>query len=366
MVGARSKRASPALVLALLLAAAAAAGCDEETAPQAPAATTAARTAPETEPPAVVVTTVEVPGESTFDRIPAIVTRLRPSIVTVIVETPTGSGEGSGVVWDEDGTIVTNNHVVEGATEVSVTLASGERLPAEVRATDPLTDLAVLAVERTGLPPATFSTTLPQVGELAIAMGSPLGFENSVTAGIVSAVHRSIPSGGQTPALVDLLQTDAPISPGNSGGALVGADGEVIGINVAYIPPEQQAVSIGFAIPSPTVVSVVRQLLETGHVEHAFLGVEPRDVTAEVARELGLPVSEGVLVFAVVPDSAAAKAGLEAGDVLVALDGEPLRTVEDLFGALRERAPGDVVRLTILRGGQELELAPILTDRPEQ
>jgi S1-C subfamily serine protease len=311
------------------------------------------------------VTTAEAVRESAFDRIPGIVRRLQPSIVTVVVETAEGRGEGSGVVWDEDGAIVTDNHVVANASSVQVVLASGTSLPARVRATDPLTDLAVITIERTGLPPATFSKTLPRVGELAIAMGNPLGFENSVTAGIVSGLHRSIPSGGLTPALIDLIQTDAPISPGNSGGALVNADGEVMGINVAYIPPEQSAVSIGFAIGSPTVISVVRQLLETGRVTHAFLGVEPRELTPEVAQELGLSVSEGVLVFSVVPGSAAEQAGLEAGDVLVAVDGKPVRLVEDLFAALREKNPGDRVELTVVREGARLRLSATVTDRPE-
>lgn len=126
------------------------------------------------------------------------------------------------------------------------------------KATDPLYDLAVVTVERHGLPAATFADALPRVGELAVAMGSPLGFTNTVTAGIVSALHRSIPSGGQAPSLVDLLQTDAAISPGNSGGALVNGEGKVMGINVAYIPPQAQPVSIGFAIPAPTVVDDVK------------------------------------------------------------------------------------------------------------
>lgn len=309
-------------------------------------------------------TTTGEGGTSSFDLIPTIVTQVQPSIVTVVVTTAEGGGEGSGVVWDKAGNIVTNNHVVEGATSVQVVLTSGERLPATVQAVDPLTDLAVVRVERTDLPPAVFAEELPQVGELAVAMGSPLGFENSVTAGIVSARHRSIPSGGQTPALVDLIQTDAAISPGNSGGALVNKEAKVMGINVAYIPPTSQAVSIGFAIPSPTVRSVVTQLLETGSVSHAYLGVEARELTAQMAQQLGLSASEGVVVFSVDSGSAAEQAGLQPGDVITAVNGMPLQSVEDLFAALRELEPGEEVKLSVDRHGEQLELTATLTDRP--
>ncbi len=304
--------------------------------------------------------------EATVGHIPGIVDAVAPSIVAVLVSGPQGQGEGSGVIWSEDGVVVTNDHVVSGAEEVVVALASGERLPATVEASDPTTDLAVLRVERDGLPPAEFSEELPDVGELAVAMGNPLGFENTVTAGIVSGLHRSIPSGGQTPALVDLIQTDAAISPGNSGGALVGADGAVMGINVAYIPPVQRAVAIGFAIPSPTVVDVVTQLLEEGEVSHAFLGVRPAPLTPQLAEEFGIDAEAGVVVLNVVESSGAEKAGLRPGDVLVSADGEPLRTVEDLFETLRDRDPGDRIELEVLRDGERQTIEVELTDRPEQ
>ena len=304
--------------------------------------------------------------EATVGDIPGIVDAVAPSIVAVLVSGAQGEGEGSGVVWSEDGVVVTNDHVVSGAQEVVVALASGERLLATVEASDPTTDLAVLRVERDGLPPAEFSGELPDVGELAIAMGNPLGFENTVTAGIVSGLHRSIPSGGQTPALVDLIQTDAAISPGNSGGALVGADGAVMGINVAYIPPAQRAVAIGFAIPSPTVVDVVTQLLEEGEVSHAFLGVRPAPLTPQVAEEFGIDAEAGVVVLNVVDGSGAEEAGLRPGDVLVSADGEPLGSVEDLFETLRDRDPGDRLELEVLRDGERQTIGVELTDRPEQ
>lgn len=302
----------------------------------------------------------------TFEGIPPIVDALAPSIVAVLVSSGQGEGEGSGVVWSEDGVIVTNDHVVSGAQEVVVALASGERLPATVEATDPITDLAILRVDRDGFPAAEFAEELPEVGQLAVAMGNPLGFENTVTAGIVSGLHRSIPSGGQTPALVDLIQTDAAISPGNSGGALVGPDGAVMGINVAYIPPEQRAVSIGFAIPAPTVVDVVTQLLEEGEVSHAFLGVRPAPLSPQLAQQAGLDADEGVAVLSVVEGSGAEEAGLEPGDVIVSADGEPLRSVEDLFKILRDRNPGDRLELEVVRGGDRQTITVELTGRPEQ
>ena len=299
--------------------------------------------------------------DSDFGRIPGIVRHVQPSVVAVL----TDQGQGSGVIWDEAGIIVTNSHVVAGAGEVEVAFATGERVSGDVRATDPRTDLAVLEVERDGLPAASFAKRLPAVGELAVALGNPLGFENTATAGIVSGLHRDIPSGGQTPALVNLIQTDAAISPGNSGGALVGAGGRVIGINVAYIPPEQRAVSIGFAIPAPDVIDVVTQLLEDGTVEHAFLGVQPGPLTPQIAERFGIDTDEGIIVLSVVEGSGAESAGVEAGDVITAVDDTPIRQVEDLLSVLRERSPGNTVTLAILRGGGDEEIEVELTDRPE-
>jgi S1-C subfamily serine protease len=164
---------------------------------------------------------------------------------------------------------------------------------------------------------------------------------------------------------VDLIQTDAAISPGNSGGALVSADGRVIGVNVAYIPPQARAVSIGFAIPSPTVLDVVRQLLDTGEVQHAFLGVEPTELTPQLADRFGLDVDEGVLVFRVVDATPAEVAGFRPGDVIVSIDGAPMRTVEDLFATLRRHQPGDEIDVEYVRGKERRSASVTLSDRPE-
>jgi S1-C subfamily serine protease len=294
--------------------------------------------------------------------LPDLIDSVRASVVAVVVD----QGEGSGVVWSSDGEIVTNEHVVSGASAIEVVLASGERIPATLVAADPLTDLAVIRVERDGLSAATFSEEVPRVGATVIAIGNPLGFENSVTQGIVSGLNRSIPSGGTTPALVDLIQTDAAISPGNSGGGLFDTSGQVVGINVAFIPPTEAAVSLGFAIPSVTVTDVIEQLLEEGTVEHSYMGIEPRAVTPQIASQLGLSVTEGVFVFSVSPGSPAEDAGVEPGDVIVEFDGKDITSVEDLFAALRGTSPGDSVPVRVVRGEQEQTLNVTLENRPAQ
>jgi S1-C subfamily serine protease len=200
-----------------------------------------------------------------------------------------------------------------------------------------------------------------RVGDIVLAVGNPMGVGQTVTIGIISAKGRATGLGDGS--FEDFLQTDAPINQGNSGGALVNARGEVIGINVAYIPPEARAVSIGFAIPAPTVRDDVRQLIADGKAEHAFLGVQPSQVTPEIAQEFGLSVSSGVLVDAVVPGSAAARSGIRPGDVIVALGGTRIRTVEDLFAALRRHRPGQRVRVTAWRNGSRVQFSVTLRGR---
>ena len=272
-----------------------------------------------------------------FSRIPGIVQSVQPSIVTVFA----GQGVGSGVVYRSDGIILTNDHVVAGARTLEVAFADGRRDPGRVIASDPDTDLAVIRVDRNGLPAARFGTALPRVGDLAVVLGSPLGFEKTVTAGIISGLHRSLPgSASETRSLVDLIQTDAPISPGNSGGALIDGDGRVVGISQAYIPPEQGAVAIGFAIPAATARQVADQLIANGRVEHAYLDLQPAELTPQIAGELKVGQSRGVLVYAIAPAGPAAKAGLRAGDVLTAIGTQKLTNVEDLIAALRRHKPG--------------------------
>lgn len=279
-----------------------------------------------------------------------------------------GEGQGSGVIVDADGTIVTNAHVVAMGGDVQVAFADGSRADAEVVAVDERTDIAVLSVDvDRDLPAASFSESLPRAGDLAVAIGSPLGFENSVTAGVVSGVNRSLPGAAAmgVPALVDLIQTDAALSPGSSGGALVGEDGLILGISVAFVPPQLQAVSIGFAIPAGTVEHVVAQLLEEGQVSHAFLGVQPGPVTPQVAERFDLETDRGVLVMAVVEGSPADRAGLEPGDVIVAIDDELLDRPEDLLGELRHHDPDDTVTVRVQRDGEEIDHDVTLEERTD-
>ncbi|WP_212990809.1 S1C family serine protease [Actinoplanes auranticolor] len=282
--------------------------------------------------------------------LPEVVARVEPSVVTVLV----GKGLGSGVVFRDGGLVLTNQHVVGDARTVQLALADGSRVDARVVGTDVVTDLAVLRAERTDLPVAQFRTELPQPGETVLAMGSPLGLMNTVTAGIISGVGREIPgSATQSRALVDLLQTDAPISPGNSGGALVDASGRVVGINDAYLPPSTGAVSIGFAIPSATALDVADDLLDDGRVTHPYLGVAVDRLTPQIAQALNTGTDRGVLVRDVVAGDPAAKAGLRPGDVITAFGGERVPTVESFLGALRGVEPGDSVELTLLRNGKQ-------------
>jgi serine protease DegQ len=277
---------------------------------------------------------------------------VQPSVVSVATDT----GQGSGVVYDSDGFVITNRHVVDGAQTIAIVLANGDRVPAKLRASTDRYDIAVIEVEREGLPAATFAEQLPRVGELALAMGNPIGFENSVTQGIVSGLHRAVPAGGTTPALVDLIQTDAAISPGNSGGALVDDEARVIGINVDYLPPQQGAVALGFAIPAPVATEVAQQLIDTGEVEFAYVGIEPTQVTPELTEAFDLGTETGVLVGTVPEGGPADEAGIVQGDVIVKLDDRNIEVVEDLFAELRDHKPGDTVPVTVVRNGERRQV----------
>jgi S1-C subfamily serine protease len=301
-------------------------------------------------------------GSVTLDQLPTIVSQLTPSVV----EIRTDQGLGSGVIWDSNGHIVTNNHVVAGASSWTVVLPTGRELPAKVLGTDPSTDIAVVTVDETGLPAMKQASNVPPEGTPVLAIGSPLGLENSSTFGIISGLRRSIPGGGES--LVDLIQTDAPISPGNSGGALADLNGQLVGINVAFIPPSQSAVAIGFAVPITTVTFVVGQLETTGQVVHAFLGVNVVTLTPDLAQEFGLSATSGAVVRTVANGSPAAQAGIRPGDVIVSANGNKVSTAEDLIGAVREAKPGDTLQLQVLRQGtgDPQQVNVTLAERPSQ
>jgi serine protease Do len=303
---------------------------------------------------------------------------LSPSVVQInvsgIKRTPYGAqkqeGMGSGVIYRSDGYIITNNHVVEGSREVEVAFADGTTERGEVVGTDPTTDIAVVGVDRKDLPAAGFASADPIVGQTAVAVGSPSGFESTVTSGIISGTGREVPAqytgGSQAPSLVDLIQTDAAISPGNSGGALADREGRVIGINVAYLPPaETGAENIGFAIPSETAVSVADQLIENGEAIHPYLGVYLSDLTQETASRFGSPADSGALIEEVEPASPADEAGIQRGDIITAAGTEEVRSSGDLLSALRGYMPGDTVGLTVISDGDKTTLQVNLAERPQ-
>lgn len=285
-----------------------------------------------------------------------------PSVARVDINGSAGTGSGSAVVYNSDGYLVTNNHVVQGAGEVSVTLPDTQVVRAQVVGTDPASDLAVLRIDRTGLQPPTFATEQPRPGDTAIAIGSPFGLDSTVTSGIISATERDVNAPGAT--LVGMLQTDAAINPGNSGGALANDRGELIGINTAILSRTGQSGGIGFAIPVSTVQTVAEQLIQQGFVEYAYLGVSTQDLNEGVAAQLGLESAEGALVGEVIPGSAADAAGLVRGDVIVALDDQRITSPGDLVGAVRNLAPGDQGTVIFVRDGQEQQATVTFGTRP--
>jgi S1-C subfamily serine protease len=296
--------------------------------------------------------------------ISAIAQQLSPSVARVDVQGAAGAGSGSAVVYRADGILVTNAHVVGTSNEVSVTLPDGARMDAEVVGVDPASDLAVLRVDAENLPVPVWADADdgPRIGETAVAIGSPFGLDGSVTSGIVSALGRTLPS--QQGVLIDLVQTDAAVNPGNSGGALVDGEGRVIGVNTAIATRSGGSQGIGFAIPSTTVVSVADQLLEFGEVELGYLGVVGQTVDPDIAELYELPSTAGAAIVQLDPDGPAAVAGLRTEDIVVAIDGNEVTTMADLAGRVQQRRPGDDVEVEVVRDGEELTLTVTLGERP--
>ncbi|MFT5564653.1 MAG: S1-C subfamily serine protease [Myxococcota bacterium] len=302
-----------------------------------------------------------LPGASGGSIVATIAQRLTPSVVRIDVQ-GTSNGSGSGVVLDATGRILTNAHVVEGAQSISVLTPDGQRLTGTLVGLDAATDIAVISVDATDLPVPSYATSEPDVGELAVAIGSPFGLDGSVTAGIISGLGRSLNS--EVAPLLDLIQTDAAINPGNSGGALVNGAGEVIGINTAILSASGANDGVGFAVPVATALSVADDLIVHGEVRAGFLGIEGRSIDAEVARLYELATEFGAVVITVQPGSPAAIAGLQEGDVITAFDGEQIDTMLDLATIVRRRDPGETVTLTVMRDNTERQLPLTLGTRP--
>jgi len=269
---------------------------------------------------------------------------------------------GSGFIIREDGYVVTNNHVVDAATEVTVKLSDGREFPAKVLGRDEKTDLALLKIDAKGLPVLPFGDSDKlQVGEPVMAIGNPFGLEGTVTTGIVSAKGRVIGEGPYD----NFIQTDASINPGNSGGPLANAAGQVVGIDTAIFSQSGESVGIGFAIPINMAKTILPQLEAKGHVIRGWLGVSIQPVTPELAKALQLPKDEGGLVAQVLPNSPAQRAGLQAGDVIVAYDGHAIAKADDLPRLVAATPMGQSATVKVLRDGKPLTVTAQIAELPE-
>jgi S1-C subfamily serine protease len=351
---------------------------------------------PTTAPPQVSAMTEE-PANALEGQVVAVYESAGPAVVnisTVVIAydffmrpVPQEGGTGSGFVYDADGHIVTNYHVVENAEELSVTLADGEVYPAEIVGVDPSNDLAVVRIDVESLPQpvALGDSDGLRVGEFVVAIGNPFGLERTLTVGVISSLGRVI----QSPDgrfIGEAIQTDAAINPGNSGGPLLDLEGRVIGVNSQIISPSRASAGIGFAVPVNTVKRVVPQLIAQGRYAHPWLGVEPLSLTPERAqafREAGMdvPVDKGLLMIEVVPGGPADQAGIRGGDrivqlgnvrlplggdIITAINGEAVDDLQELTVYLETQTQvGDTVEVTIFRGSVEQSIAVTLAERPQ-
>ncbi len=326
------------------------------------------------------------PSASFVTAIQQVAQKVKPAIVQITStqqslsafgQTVPATGVGSGVIYDSQGHILTNDHVVSGATSLSVSLPDGRSFPAKLVGGDPQTDLAVVQIQGTNLPVAQLGDSGQlQVGEWVVAIGNALALPGgpTVTQGVVSALNRTVqepPSqttGQAGPFLYDVIQTDASINPGNSGGALVNLQGQVVGINTLIAgtaEPGVQAQGIGFAIAINTAKPIADQLVATGKVVHPFIGIGYTDLTPSLARQLSVPSgTKGIVVAQVVSGSPAAQAGLKQGDVVTQVDGHDITSDSTLGKYLQSKKPGDVITLTVQRGSQSLQVKVTLGTMP--
>lgn len=286
-----------------------------------------------------------------------------PAVVGIKTGDNSDSPEGSGLVVRTDGYILTNNHVVQGAKSITVTLASGREVPAKYLGGDPRVDVAILKVDAGKLQAAPLGDSdMLQVGQIAVAIGNPYGFERTVTVGVISALGRSIPGGGA--ALTNLIQTDAEINPGNSGGPLLNAQGKVIGINTALITGEGGG-GLGFAVPINTAQDVIEDVLTKGRVAVPWLGISYADVDPELATAFALSVNQGIIIADVADNSPASKVGLKRGDIIILADGKNINDSADFQKLFRAKQVGDTMNLGIVRDGKRETVTIKLIEMPE-
>jgi serine protease DegQ len=273
------------------------------------------------------------------------------------------TGLGSGVIVSPEGYLLTNNHVIEGADDIEVQIADGRQVSARIVGTDPETDLAVLKIDLDRLPAIAFGhAPALQVGDVVLAIGNPFNVGQTVTSGIVSALGRN-QLGLST--FENFIQTDAAINPGNSGGALVDAAGNLVGINTAIFSRSGGSMGIGFAIPVDTARQVMESLVKDGQVTRGWIGVEPRDLTPELAESFGLPVKEGVLITGVLAEGPAARGGLRPGDVVTSIAGASVANTAQLLSAVAALKPQSTAAIGVQRGGQTLDVTLIVAQRPK-
>lgn len=286
----------------------------------------------------------------------AVAKQVLPSIVEIDVSGPGAQGLGSGIIYTANGYIITNDHVITGADTIQVNLSTGQKLSATVvgSAISSGVDIAVLHVNATGLPAATFGTTARLlVGDTAVAIGSPFGLQATVTAGVISSLHRDLRQFGIP--FSDAIQTDAPINPGNSGGALADSTGHVVGVNQAIVGGDTGGnVGVGFAIPVEWVIRVANQLIKSGHAQLAFLGIAGDN----------LPGAKGAHVNTVAPGGPAERAGIKPDDVIVALDGKAINSMNELIEYLLQKNVGDHLSVGLLRSGKRMTIDVTLAARP--
>ena len=370
------------MILLLTIPAVALAGCTSTAAPT-PTPTSEATPTPTATVAAAVATPIpSLPAPAAvLPDVASVVEQVLPAVVQILAtveetnlfgQVVQNTVQGSGIMFDESGYVLTNNHVVEDTIEIEVALFNHQIVPAEIVGTDPSTDIAVLKIDpelvEDFIIVALGDTDAMRPGEWVIAIGSPLGYESSVTVGVVSGTGRSLDLGDDI-ILNDLVQTDAVINPGNSGGPLLNMRGEVIGINTAIIRGEtsggQQADGIGFAISMGTAIPVAGQLIEKGRVVRPRMGVIVQDVTPASVTERDLGVVEGILIVSLAEDGPAERAGIEIDDVIVRIDGAPVTTTSALVRKLlTEYHVGDVVHVTIVRGAVHLEFEVTLEEIP--
>jgi len=319
--------------------------------------------------------TASAPPVTSLPSVTEVVEAVKPAVASIVVgaisyniflQPVPQEKAGSGAIIDDRGYLITNNHVVEGAESITVSIPDGRTFDATLVGTDPLSDLAVIKISGDNLPAVAFGDSGSlAVGEWVVAIGNALGLPGgpTVTVGVVSAVGRTIQEeGGVT--LYDVIQTDAAINPGNSGGPLVNLRGEVVGINTAKVTAVEVS-GVGFAVSSNIARGVTEDLIEHGHVTRPYLGVSVVTVTPAVAQNYGLAVDEGAMITYVEAGSPAAQAGLRLGDVMIRLDGEPITTADDAVLAIRAHEIGDRMEIVYMRGSSQRATSAVLIMRPE-